>query len=108
MDEIQPSVGASGGPDAFFSVLNVPLPGQAFAASLVFSTYIGGSNPPAQINTVPPTIIEDDRVTGIGVDANHTTYAMGTSNSPQGFFANTNPATTVNGFQTACASCGGA
>src|SRR4029077_1669194 len=76
--------------------------------SLVFSTYIGGSNPPAEINTVPPTIIEDDRVTGIGVDANHTIYAMGTSNSPQGFFANTNPATTVNGFQTACASCGGA
>jgi nidogen-like/uncharacterized protein DUF11/Big-like domain-containing protein/List-Bact-rpt repeat protein len=108
MNEIQPYVGASGSPDGFVSVLNVPLPGQAFAASLVFSTYIGGSNPPAQINTVPPTIVEDDRITGVGVDSNHTIYAVGSTNSPQGFFANTNPATTVNGFQTACASCTGA
>jgi Big-like domain-containing protein/List-Bact-rpt repeat protein len=107
MNEIQPYVGASGSPDGFVSVLSVPLPGQAFAASLVFSTYIGGSNPPAQINTVPPTIVEDDRITGVGVDSNHTIYAVGSTNSPQGFFANTNPATTVNGFQTACASCSG-
>jgi len=108
MNEIQPYVGASGSPDGFVSVLSVPLPGQAFAASLVFSTFIGGSNPPAQINTVPPTILEDDRITGVGVDSSHTIYAVGSTNSPQGFFANTNPATAVNGFQTSCASCGGA
>jgi hypothetical protein len=107
LNPIQSYVGASGSPDGFVSVLNVPLPGQAFAASLGFSTYIGGSNPPAQVNTVPPTIIEDDRITGVGVDSNHTIYAVGNTNSPQGFFANTNPATTVNGFQNACASCSG-
>ena len=105
---IQPYVGASVGgtqsPDGFVAVLNVPLPTQTFPAALVFSTYIGGSNPPASVPTTP-TLLEDDKITGVGVDANHTIYAIGDTNSPQGFFANTNPATTVNGFQATCASC---
>jgi len=111
VNPIQPYVGASVGgtqsPDGFVAVLSVPLPTQTFPAALVFSTYIGGSNPPASVNTPPtPTLLEDDRITGVGVDGNHTIYAIGDTNSPQGFFANTNPATTVNGFQTTCSSCG--
>jgi hypothetical protein len=111
VNPIQPYVGASVGgtqsPDGFVSVLSVPLPTQTpFPAALVFSTYIGGSNPPASVTTTAPVLLEDDRITGVGVDASHTIYAIGDTNSPQGFFANTNPATTVNGFQATCASCG--
>jgi hypothetical protein len=111
MNPIQPYVGAvvngMQSPDGFLSVLNVPTPSQtAFNASLVFSTYIGGSNPPAQFAvTQPPTLLEDDRINAVAVDANHTVYAVGESNAPGGFFANTNPTTTVNGFQTTCTSC---
>jgi hypothetical protein len=111
VNPVQTYVGATVGgvqsPDGFVSVLSVPLPTQTpFPAALVFSTYIGGSNPPASAPTIPtPTLLEDDRITGVGVDANHTIYAIGDTNSPQGFFANTNPATTVNGFQMTCASC---
>jgi Bacterial Ig-like domain (group 2) len=112
LNPIQPYVGALVGamqsPDGFVAVLKVPLPTQTpFNAALVFSTYIGGSNPPAAITvTQPPTLFEDDRITAVAVDANHTIYAVGDTNSPQGFFANTNPTTTINGFQTTCSSCG--
>ncbi len=99
---IQSYVGASGSPDGFVSVLGVPLSGQTSPANLVFSTYIGGANPPASING---TILEDDRITGVGVDANHTVYAVGLTNSAQGFFASTSPTTTVTGFQPTCTSC---
>jgi uncharacterized repeat protein (TIGR01451 family) len=110
---IQPYVGAVVGgmqsPDGFLSILKVPTPAQTpFNATLVFSTYIGGANPPAQtpsIPGVPPTLLEDDRINAVAVDANHTVYAAGVSNAPGGFFANTNPTTTVNGFQTTCTSC---
>jgi uncharacterized repeat protein (TIGR01451 family) len=113
LNPIQPYVGAVVGgmqsPDAFLSILRVPTPNQtAFNATLVFSTYIGGGNPPAQISVgVPPMpmLLEDDRINAVAVDANHTVYAAGESNAPGGFFANTNPTTTVNGFQTTCASC---
>jgi hypothetical protein len=115
LNPIQPYVGAvvSGmqSPDGFLSILRVPTPNQtAFNATLVFSTYIGGANPPAQtpsIPGVPPTLLEDDRINAVVVDANHTVYAAGESNAPGGFFANTNPTTTVNGFQTTCSSCSG-
>ena len=111
MNPIQPYVGAvvngMQSPDGFLSILRVPTPGQtAFNATLVFSTYIGGANPPASLNVIqPPTLLEDDRINAVVVDANHTVYAAGESNAPGGFFANTNPTTTVNGFQTTCSSC---
>ena len=111
MNAIQPYVGAvvngMQSPDGFLSILRVPTPAQtAFNATLVFSTYIGGANPPAALTIVqPPTLLEDDRINAVAVDANHTVYAAGESNAPGGFFANTNPTTTVNGFQTTCTSC---
>ena len=110
LNPIQPYVGAvvSGkqSPDAFLSILRVPTPQQtAFNATLVFSTYIGGSNPPAQTPGVTPSLLETDRISAVAVDANHTVYAAGESNAPGGFFTNTNPTTTLNGFQTTCASC---
>jgi hypothetical protein len=111
LNPIQPYVGAvvSGvqSPDGFLSVLRVPTPNQtAFNASLVFSTYIGGSNPPASVSGQSgPMLLEDDRISAVAVDANHTIYAVGDTNAPGGFFANTNPTTTVNGFQTTCTSC---
>jgi len=111
MNPIQPYVGAvvngTQSPDGFLSILRVPTPAQApFNATLVFSTYIGGANPPAAITVTPtPQLLEDDRINAVAVDANHTVYAAGESNAPGGFFANTNPTTTVNGFQTTCSSC---
>ena len=113
LNPIQPYVGGvvngAQSPDAFLSILRVPTPNQtAFNAALVFSTYIGGNNPPAQIPAtqgVPARLVEDDRISAVGVDANHTIYAVGVTNAPGGFFANTNPTTTVNGFQTTCSSC---
>ena len=111
MNPIQPYVGAvvngTQSPDGFLSILRVPTPAQApFNANLVFSTYIGGANPPAAITVTPtPQLLEDDRINAVAVDANHTVYAAGESNAPGGFFANTNPTTTVNGFQTTCSSC---
>jgi hypothetical protein len=112
LNPIQPYVGALVGgmqsPDAFLSILRVPTPNQtAFNATLVFSTYIGGSNPPAQTPSSPPALLETDRISAVAVDTNHTVYAAGQSNAPGGFFTNTNPTTTVNGFQVTCASCGG-
>ncbi len=113
LNPIQPYVGGvvNGvqSPDAFLSILRVPTPNQtAFNATLVFSTYIGGNNPPAQFQSSPgspPLLLEDDRISAVALDVNHTVYAVGESNAPGGFFANTNPTTTVNGFQTTCVSC---
>jgi hypothetical protein len=55
-----------------------------------FSSYIGGGT--------------DDEVTGVDIDSNHAIYAAANTDAA-GFFGNTNPATTVNGFQTTCTSC---
>src|SRR5580658_3175980 len=55
-----------------------------------FSSYIGGGT--------------DDEVTGVDIDSNHAIYATANTDAA-GFFGNTNPATTVNGFQTTCTSC---
>ena len=55
-----------------------------------FSSYIGGG--------------PSDEVTGVGIDSNHAIYATATTTEGT-FFGNTNPATTVNGFQTTCTSC---
>lgn len=79
--------------DGFVSELSVPFPGQTFSATLDFSTFIGGGS--------------NDRIPGVGVDANGTVYAAGRTESSN-FFGNTYPVTTVNGFQTSCMSCGGA
>ena len=55
-----------------------------------FSSYIGGGT--------------DDQISGVDIDSNHAIYATATTDVGT-FFGNTNPATTVNGFQTTCASC---
>jgi hypothetical protein len=55
-----------------------------------FSSYIGAGT--------------DDEVTGVDIDSNHAIYATANTDAA-GFFGNTNPATTVNGFQTTCTSC---
>jgi Bacterial Ig-like domain (group 2)/Nidogen-like/Divergent InlB B-repeat domain len=92
----------SSGEYGFVSVLKVPLPSQSFAASLYFSTYIGDGTELTENGNV----IENENIKGVTVDTNHTIYASGSALSSS-FFANTNPATTVNGFQTTCTSCGG-
>jgi hypothetical protein len=92
----------SSGEYGFVSVLKVPLPSQSFAASLYFSTYIGDGTE----LTEDGTVIENENINGVAVDSNHTIYASGAALSSS-YFANTNPATTVNGFQTTCTSCGG-
>jgi hypothetical protein len=55
-----------------------------------FSSYIGAGT--------------DDEVTGVDIDSNHGIYATATTGDGS-FFGNTIPATTINGFQTTCASC---
>ena len=55
-----------------------------------FSSYIGGG--------------AGEEVSGVDIDSNHAIYAT-SSTSTGSFFGNTNPATTVNGFQTTCTSC---
>jgi hypothetical protein len=55
-----------------------------------FSSYIGAGT--------------DDEVTGVDIDSNHAIYATATTGDGS-FFGNTIPATTINGFQTTCASC---
>jgi YVTN family beta-propeller protein len=95
MNPLQASlVGAQNG---FVSVLSVPSSGSSFTMSLLFSTYLGGGV------TVSG---QSDSVRGLITDSNHAIYALGRTVSAN-FFGNTSPATTVNGFQTTCASCGG-
>ncbi len=83
--------------DAFVSVLSVPSPGSTYNISLLFSTYLGGG-----VNSSGGA----DSVRALITDANHQVYGLGRTASAN-FFGNTTPATTVNGFQTTCASCGG-
>ncbi|MGB0037203.1 MAG: Ig-like domain-containing protein, partial [Candidatus Acidiferrales bacterium] len=89
---LQPFVG---GQDGFISVLNVPNTSAGPAATLVYSTFIGGGVVASG---------QSERVVGVATDANHTIYA--TARTPSStFFGNTVPSTTVNGFQTSCVSC---
>jgi YVTN family beta-propeller protein len=86
-----------GGQNAFVSVLSVPSSGSSFTMSLLFSTYLGGG---VSVSG------QSDSVRALVTDSNHAVYALGRTVSAN-FFGNTTPATTVNGFQAACASCGG-
>jgi hypothetical protein len=86
-----------GGQNAFVSVFSVPSSGSSFTMSLLFSTYLGGGATASG---------QSDSVRALLTDSNHAIYALGRTVSAN-FFGNTTPATTVNGFQTACASCGG-
>jgi len=90
-----------GGQDAWVAAMNVPATGSGPAATLAFSTYLGEGFEPSGDH-------KHETIDGITVDASHNIYARGRSASPSpGFFGNTSPATTVNGFQTACESCTG-
>jgi hypothetical protein len=95
MNPLQASlVGTQNG---FVSVLSVPSSGATFNMSLLFSTYLGGALSGSG---------QGDSVRSVIADSNHAVYAVGRTASAT-FFGNTTPATTVNGFQQACASCGG-
>jgi len=84
-----------GGQNAFISVLSIPSTSAGPAASLLFSTYLGGGVQSPQ---------QSETILGIDVDAKHTIYAVGRTLSSS-YFAHTNPATNVNGFQPTCSSC---
>ncbi|HEX2776807.1 MAG TPA: Ig-like domain-containing protein, partial [Candidatus Acidoferrales bacterium] len=83
--------GLVGTQDGFVSGLMVNT-GATPNAEIFFSSYIGAGG--------------DEEITGIGLDTNHAIYATGTTTSAS-YFGNTSPATTVNGFQATCTSCGG-
>jgi len=90
-----------GGQDAWVAAMNVPATTSGPAATLSFSTYLGDGFEPNSDH-------KRETINGLAVDANHNIYARGRSSSPSPyFFGNTSPATTVNGFQTACESCTG-
>jgi hypothetical protein len=90
-----------GGQDAWVAAMNVPTTSSGPAATLSFSTYVGDGFEPGADH-------KRETIEGLAVDANHNIYARGRSASPSPyFFGNTSPATTVNGFQTACESCTG-
>jgi YVTN family beta-propeller protein len=86
-----------GSQNAFVSLFTVPNSGVSYNMALLFSTYIGGGVTASG---------ESDSIRGLIADPNHNIYAIGRTVSSS-FFGNTTPATTVNGFQAACASCGG-
>ena len=83
--------------NAFVAELKVPTLGQSFAGSLYFSTLIGGGAVSGSGN--------GERTDGVGVDSSDVVYATARTISAN-FFGNTNPTTTVNGFQLTCSSCG--
>ena len=87
-------VGAQNG---FVTVFSVPGSGSSFNMAPLFSSYLGGSTTVSNQN---------DTVRGLVTDSNHAIYALGRTPAAN-FFGNTTPATTVNGFQPTCASCGG-
>ncbi len=90
-----------GSQDSWVAAMNVPATGSGPAATLSFSTYLGEGFEPSGDH-------KHETIDGIAVDASHNIYARGRSASPSPyFFGNTSPATTVNGFQTACESCTG-
>ena len=87
----------TGTPNSFVSVFALPSSGTGFNMAPLFSTYLGGGV--ANGN-------ESDSVLDLVADSNHSVYAVGETSSAN-FFGNTSPATTVSGFQSACASCSG-
>jgi len=87
----------TGGQNGWLAVLDVPSSGSA-AAALLFSSYIGGNY------TALGSQGTNEQIEGIGTDSAHTIYAAARTLSDN-FFAETTPATTVNGFQTKCSSC---
>ncbi len=90
-----------GGQDSWVAAMNVPTTRPGPAATLSFSTYLGDGFEPSGDH-------KHETIMGLVVDASHNIYARGRSASPSPyFFGNTSPATTVNGFQTACESCTG-
>ncbi len=76
--------------DGFVSGLQVSTGANA-SAQIVFSSFIGAGG--------------NDEITGLGLDTNHTIYAMGNTTSAS-FFGNTSTTTSINGFQPGCTSCG--
>jgi len=90
-----------GGQDSWVAAMNVPTTSSGPDATLSFSTYLGEGFEPSGDH-------KRETIEGLAVDASHNIYARGRSASPSpGFFGNTSPATTVNGFQTVCESCTG-
>ncbi len=84
--------------NGWVSVVNAPTLSTGPAATVAFSTYIGGN-----LATFGPSST-NEAVQGVAVDKAHTIYAHGRTLSDS-FFGHTSPATVVNGFQTKCSSC---
>jgi len=84
--------------NGWVSIVNAPTLSTGPAATLAFSTYIGGSL--AKFGPMGT----NEAIQGVAVDGAHTIYAHGRTLSDN-FFANTSPATVVNGFQKKCSSC---
>ena len=88
----------TGAQNGWVSIMNAPTSSAGPVAKLAFSTYIGGNAPFGPMH-------QNEAIQGLAVDAKHTIYARGRTLSDN-FFANTSPATVVNGFQKTCSSCG--
>jgi hypothetical protein len=84
--------------NGWVSIVNAPVLSTGPVATLAFSTYIGGSL--AKFGPMGT----NEAIQGVAVDGAHTIYAHGRTLSDN-FFANTSPATVVNGFQKKCSSC---
>jgi Big-like domain-containing protein len=84
--------------NGWVSIMNAPVLSTGPAATLAFSTYIGGSL--AKFGAMST----NEAIQGVAVDGAHTIYAHGRTLSDN-FFANTTPTTVVNGFQKTCSSC---
>ena len=88
----------TGAQNGWVSIVNAPTLSTGPAATLAFSTYVGGN----YLKFGPQGT--NEAVQGVAVDAAHTIYARGRTLSDS-FFGNTAPATVVNGFQAKCSSC---
>lgn len=87
----------TGGQNGWLAVLDVPSSGSG-APALLFSSYVGGNY------TAAGSQGTNEQIQGLGTDPAHTIYAAARTLSDN-FFAETTPATTVNGFQSKCGSC---
>lgn len=84
--------------NGWVSIVSAPTLSTGPAATLAFSTYIGGS-----LAKFGPQGT-NEAIQGAAVDAAHTIYAHGRTLADD-FFGHTSPATVVNGFQPKCSSC---
>jgi hypothetical protein len=84
--------------NGWVSIVKAPTRNTGPAATLAFSTYIGGS-----LAKFGPQGT-NEAIQGVAVDGAHTIYAHGRTLSDD-FFAHTSSATVVNGFQPKCSSC---